>query len=160
MLRRLIRKSTLYMSNLGMFALIPMMLLTTGEVIGRAVWSKPIPGSMELSGYMLAVFILLGVAYTQQVKGHIRVSMLISLLPVRTQACLEAFTSLLSLCIVAVIAWQGWVIAMEERAVSDMLRIPQAPFKFLVFVAGLLLSLELLLDLVDSIKKIKEGARR
>jgi len=160
MLRRLIRKSTLYMSNLGMFALIPMMLLTTGEVIGRAVWSKPIPGSMELSGYMLAVFILLGVAYTQQVKGHIRVSMLISLLPVRTQACLEAFTSLLSLCIVAVIAWQGWVIAMEERAVSDMLRIPQAPFKFLVFVAGLLLSLELLLDLVDSVRKIKKGAGR
>ncbi len=160
MLRRLIRKSTLYMSNLGMFALIPMMLLTTGEVIGRAVWSKPIPGSMELSGYMLAVFILLGVAYTQQVKGHIRVSMLISLLPVRTQACLEAFTSLLSLCIVAVIAWQGWVIAMEERAVSDMLRIPQAPFKFLVFVAGLLLSLELLLDLVDSVRKIKKGSGR
>ena len=160
MLRRLIQKSTLYLSGLGMIALIPMMLLTTGEVIGRAVWSKPIPGSMELSSYMLAVFILLGVAYTQQVKGHVRVSMLISLLPARTRACFEALTSLLSLCIVAVIAWQGWVIAMEERAVSDMLRIPQAPFKFLVFVAGLLLSLELLLDLVDSVRKIKKGAGR
>lgn len=153
-MRRLIRKTTLYLSNLGMLALIPMMFLTTGEVVGRAVWSKPIPGSTELSSYMLAVFILLGVAYTQQVKGHVRVSMIVSRLPEGVQAFFEVFTTLLSLSIVAVIVWQGWSIAFEERTVSDMLRIPQAPFRFLVFAAGFFLALELMLDLADSLKKL------
>ena len=157
MVRRLIRKSTLCLGNIGMLALIPMMFLTTAEVIGRALWSKPVPGSMELSGYMLAVFILLGVAYTHQVKGHVRVSMVVSRLPERLRTVVEAFTTLLTLCIVAVIAWQGWVVAVEERAVSDMLRIPQAPFRFLVFVAGFFLGLELLLDLVDGVKKLAAG---
>lgn len=149
-----IQKATLWLSNLGMILLIPMMLLTTGEVIGRAVWSKPIPGSMELSSYMLAIFVLLGIAYTQQVKGHVRVSMLISRLPERVQAALEVLTTLLSLCIVAIVAWQGWVLAMEEKAVSDMLRIPQAPFKFLVFIAGISLCIELLVDLAGAAKKL------
>ncbi len=153
-MRKCIQKATLWLSNLGMVLLIPMMLLTTGEVVGRAVWSKPIPGSMELSSYMLCAFILLGIAYTHQVKGHVRVSMLISRLPAKLQAALEILTTLLSLCIVAVVAWQGWVLAMEEKAVSDMLRIPQAPFKFLVFIAGLSLCLELLMDLADATKKL------
>jgi TRAP-type C4-dicarboxylate transport system permease small subunit len=154
MVRKWVRKANLWLSNLGMLVLIPMMLLTTGEVVGRTVWSKPIPGSMELSSYMLAVFVLLGVAYTHQVKGHVRVSMLVSRLPKRIQAALELFTTLLSLCIVAIVAWQGWVLAIEEHAVSDMLRIPQAPFKFLVFVAGLCLALELLLDLAEAAGKL------
>ena len=51
-------------------------------------------------------------------------------------------------------AWQGWVKAMEESTVSDMLRVPQFPFRMLVSVAGFFLFLELLLDLVDSTRKL------
>ena len=154
MIRKVIQSITLYLSYVGMFFLIPMMLLTSGEVIGRAIWSWPIPGSMELSSYMLAVFILLGVAYTHQVKGHVRVTMLISRLPQGVALVLEIMTTLVSLFIIAIMAWQGWVVGMEERTVSDMLRIPQFPFRLLVSEAGLFLWLELLLDLTDSLKKL------
>jgi len=154
MVRKWIQRTTRFLSNVGMFLLIPMMLLTTGEVVGRAVWSKPIPGSMELSSYMLAVFVLLGIAYTHQVRGHVRVSMLVSKLPGSVGLALDIFTTLLSLFIIAVMAWQGWVVGMEELAVSDTLRIPQLPFRLLVFVGGLFLGLELLFDLADSIGKM------
>jgi len=56
--------------------------------------------------------------------------------------------------IIALLAWQGWVVAVEERAVSDMLSIPQWPFKLLVFVAAVLLWLELLIDLTVSVRKV------
>jgi len=154
MLRKVIQRSTLYLSYVGMFFLIPMMLITSGEVVGRAVWSRPIPGSMELSSYMLAVFILLGVAYTHQVRGHVRVSMLVSRLPERVALALDVMTTLLSLFIIGIMAWQGWVVGMEERTVSDMLRVPQLPFRLLVSVAGVFLCLELLIDLVDTLKKL------
>lgn len=155
MLRKLIQRSTLYLSYVGMFFLIPMMLITSGEVVGRAVWSRPIPGSMELSSYMLVIFILLGVAYTHQVKGHVRVSMLVSRLPERITSALDVLTILLSLFIIGIMAWQGWVVGIEERTVSDMLRVPQFPFRLLVSVAGFFLCLELLIDLVDTLKKFK-----
>jgi len=153
-IRKVIQRLTLFLCYAGMFLLIPMMLLTTGDVIGRAVWARPIPGAVELSSYMLAVFILMGVAYTHQVKGHVRVSMLVSRLPEQAQSILDIITILLSLFIISILAWQGWVVGIEERTVSDMLRIPQLPFRLLVSIAALFLCLELLIDLTVSVEKL------
>jgi TRAP-type C4-dicarboxylate transport system permease small subunit len=152
--RKGIQNITLFLSFVGMFFLIPMMLLTTGDVLGRAIWSRPIPGSMELSSYILSIFILLGVAYTHQVKGQVRVTMLVNRLPLRLAVLLEILTTLMSLFIISILAWQGWVVGMEEKSVSDMWRIPQVPFRLLVSVAGFFLALELLLDLFDLFKKL------
>jgi TRAP-type C4-dicarboxylate transport system permease small subunit len=154
MVRKTIQRCTLYMSYIGMILLIPMMLLTSGEVVGRAVWSQPIPGSTELSSYLLAAFILLGLAYTQQVKGHVRVTMFVSRLPERWALALDVITSLLSLFIIAVMAWQGWIVGMEERTVSDMLRIPQFPFRLLVAAGGAFLFLELFFEMMDTLTKL------
>ena len=142
----------------GMLLIVPLMLLTSADVIGRAAFSRPIPGIVELSSYMLDVFILLGLAYTQQVKGHVRVSMLTSRLPQRAQQSLEILVTLLSLFIMVLLAWQGWVVGMEETAVSDMLRIPQRPFKLLVGVAAILLCLELVVDLVSAFTAVIRSA--
>ena len=149
-----IHKLSRIMCYIGMVLLIPMMLLTSGEVLGRAFWDKPIPGTLELSSYMLAIFILLGVAYTQQVKGHVRVEMLISRLPERVRAGLDVLTNLLCLFILVILAWQGWVLGIQEKTVSDMLRIPQWPFRLLVSVAAVLLFLEFALDLAAALKKL------
>jgi TRAP-type C4-dicarboxylate transport system permease small subunit len=137
-----------------MIMLIPMMLITTLDVIVRAVWSRTIPGAIELSSYMLAVFVLLGIAYVQQVKGHVSISMLTSRLPAKVSAFLNVVTTLLSVLIIAIVVWQGWVVGMEEKSVSDMLRVPQLPFRMLVPLGGLFLLFELLFDLVDDVKKI------
>jgi len=142
----------------GMFLILPLMLLTTVDVIGRAAWDRPIPGIVELSSYALDVFILLGLAYTQQVKGHVRVSMLTSRLPPRAQLFLEIFVTFLSLFIIVLLAWQGIVVGFEETAVSDMLRIAQRPFKLLVGVAAFLLCLELVIDLATAFTAFKRNA--
>ncbi len=154
MFRKTVQRVSIYMSYIGMMLLIPMMLLTSGEVIGRALWSRPIPGSMELSSYLLAAFILLGLAYTHQVKGHVRVTMLVSRLPEKVALVLDVITTLMSLFIIALMAWQGWVVGKAEHTVSDMLRIPQFPFRLLVSVGGAFLFLELFFDLTDALKKI------
>lgn len=150
-----IQRANFYMCSGGMFLLVPMMLLTTCDVIGRVAWARPITGTVELSSYMLAVFILLGLAYTHQVKGHVRVSFLISRLSSSVQLVVEIITILLSLIIIFILAWQGWTVGIQERAVSDMLRIPQFPFRLLVAVAAISLCLELLIDLSASVGKLR-----
>jgi hypothetical protein len=67
---------------------------------------------------------------------------------------LDVFTTLLSLLIIAILAWQGWVVGIEERTVSDMLRMPQLPFRLLVSIAAFFLCLELLIDLTVSVRKL------
>ena len=96
----------------------------------------------------------MSLAYTHQKKGHVRVSMVVSRLPERWQLILGIFTTSLSLFVMALMAWQGWVLGIREKAVTDMLRIPQWPFRLLVSVAGLFLFLELLIDLVQVGQKL------
>jgi TRAP-type C4-dicarboxylate transport system permease small subunit len=88
----------------------------------------------------------------------VRVSMLISRLPPRAQIFSEIFVTLLSLFIIALLAWQGFIVGFEETAVSDMLRIAQRPFKLLVGVAAFLLCLELVVDLAAAFTALKRSA--
>lgn len=138
----------------GMFLLLPMMFLTAGDVLGRTFWRAPISGTVELSSYLLAVFILLGLAYTHQVRGHVRVSVLTSRLPERGRLFLNAVTTSLSLMIIGIVFWQGCLLAFGTSAVSDMLRIPQWPFRLLVALGAFFLWLELLIELVDTIGEL------
>ncbi len=156
-IKNLIRRMNYYVCAGGMCVLIPLMLLTTGDAVGRKFFAKTIPGAFEISQYLLAVFILLGVAYAQQVKGHVGVDFVTSRFSPRGRALCEMFTTLLSLFIIAILVWEGWVEGIKERTVSDMLRIPQYPFRLLVSIGGFLLWLELLIGLFESAMKFKRG---
>ncbi len=153
--QKIIHRINFYVCIVGMSLMIPLMLLTTGDILGRKFLSKTIPGTFEISEYILATFILLGAAYTQQVKGHVGVDFIISRLSSRVRIFCEIITTILSLFIIAIVIWYGWLEGIRERTVSDMLRIPQYPFRILVAVGGFLLWLELLIDLFNSIGKLR-----
>lgn len=155
--KSIIRLLNYYTCMVGMLFLLPLMLLTTSDVLMRALFGKPIPGTFELSEYILSVSILLGAAYTQQLRGHVGVDFVLKRLGFKTQALSEAITGILCMIITGLLSWQGLLRALEESTVSDMLRIPQAPFRFLVFVAGMGLFLEFLLQVIESISRLLGG---
>ena len=43
----------------GMFLILPLMLFTTSDVIGWAVWARPITGIVELYSYVMDLFIFI-----------------------------------------------------------------------------------------------------
>ena len=153
-IKKWIHKSNRFIGGVGAWFLIPLMIITAVDVVSRDVFNHPIPGTVELSQYMLAVFVLLGLAYSQQVKAHVAVSLFISRLSRPVQLSLNILSAVLCLFISFIIAWQGWVVGIEEKTVSDMLRVPQYPFRLLVAVAAFLMCLELLMDVGDSLKKL------
>ncbi len=153
-LKSRIQRLNRWISGMGAFFLIPLMLITSADVIGRDLFDRPVTGAVELSGYFLAVFILLGLGYTHQVKGHVEVSIITSRLPRRPRLVLHVLTTLIGLFIFSILVWQGLAVGIRERTVSDMLRIPQSPFRILVAVAAFSVCLELLVDLGDSIRKL------
>ena len=153
--KKRIRQVNRFIAGVGACFLIPLMIITAGDVVSRDVFNHPIPGTVELSQYMLAVFILLGLAYAQQVKAHVGVSVITSRLPRHAQFILRIISALLCLFISGILVWQGWVIGIEEKTVSDMLRVPQYPFRLIVAVAAFLMCLELVIDLEDSLIKLR-----
>ena len=141
--------------SIGMGWVIVMMLLTTFDVAGRYFFSKPIPGAIEMSEFMLAIFGILGMAYTHQSGANVKVTILTSALPPRLARVVEIFTILLSFQIIAMLVWYGIVSGIEELhagTTTDTLGIPLYPLYFLLSGGAGLLCLELLITLIESVR--------
>jgi TRAP-type C4-dicarboxylate transport system permease small subunit len=134
---------------------VPLMLITTADVLGRDFLGTPVPGTYEISECLLAVGVLLGAAFTQQAQGHVSVGFLVDRLPLRARAACRVLTLGLCLLVVGVLTWQGVVVGLDETGVTDQLRIPRAPFEVLVGIGAGLLWLQLLLDFLDAVAVLR-----
>jgi len=150
-----VQKTTRGIAFCAMFLLLPMMFLSTIDVTLRKLFTMTVPGTMELSSYMLAVFILLGLSYTHQCRAHVRVSFLLDRFPDKIKTIIEIVLSLLCLAMLLVLVVQGWIVAWEETTVSDMLRIPQTPFRLALVVGCFSFALEVLSDIFDHIQELR-----
>lgn len=155
---RAIHRTVFYACVAGMMVIFLMMLLTTFDVIGRSFFNRPITGTYELSQYMLVIIALLGIAYVQQTDRYVRVTFFTDKLSLRGQLALDSIFTLVTLAVFSLMVWQGWeggFYAAQVKSDSAVLHIPSYPFEFFIAVGAFLLSLELLLKLVTTVKNLK-----
>ena len=74
--------------------LTAMMILTGFDVTLRYIFNRPIPGSYEITQYMMPIVVVFGLAYCALEEGHVRVELLTSRFPVRAQAFMNSIASL------------------------------------------------------------------
>lgn len=152
---KIINRVSYYFHIISIAVLLVMMFLTAFDVIGRASFNSPIKGTYELMGYMLSIFVLTGIAYTQQQKANVSVPLLVAKLPLRVQKIIRLIFYLLILAFFALLispAWTEGMYALRAGRHSDMLHIPAYPFKIFICVGIALLCLELLVDLITMFK--------
>jgi len=157
LLRRAVQRLNVYLSVCGGYVILAMMALTTLDVLGRSLFRHPIPGAYELSEYMLAVAVLLGIAYAQQIERHAIVPLVVAQLRPRNRLFVETFVTILGLIFFSLMTWQGAAEAMmayHDHTASEILRVPVYPFKGLISVGSFLLCLELLFKLADNARKL------
>ena len=150
----IIHRLTHWAFSAGMIWVLVMMVLTAVDVTGRYAFSAPVKGSLELSEFMLAVFGMLGMAYTQHMGANVKVRVLEKFLPRRAVLALDSLTFPLSLGVVLLLVYQSWVMGIEEyhyKTASDSLGVPVYPFHFLLSIACLVLAIELLVSLINSL---------
>jgi len=156
----LIHRLTRYVFMAGMGWVLLLMLLTTCDAATRYLFSSPVPGANELSKFMLAIFGMLGMAYTQHEDGNIRVTLLTDALPHRLKAVFGLISNFLSLGIVGLIVWGAWKMGVEEfhmGITSDALKIPLYPLKFILSAGAFFLCLEILIDIAESADELRIG---
>lgn len=155
--KKIIQRLSVLLNEVGMFILLAIMFLTVSDITGRVLFRAPILGTFEMTQFLLAMYILLGIAYTQQVGGHVKATLFVSRLPVRFQLWLDVFVGLLGLFLFATIAWKGWGYALNSfhfKLASDTLRIPVYPFLFFIPLGAGFLCLELLIRLITSMREL------
>ena len=140
--------------------LLVLMLLGAGDVIGRYLFNRPIMGTLEISEILLAGIVFFGWAYSQAVRGHVRVELFFERFSPRAQAVLDSTALLLMLAFVSLVAWQSALLAIERweaGRVMQSLNIPMAPFLLFVPLGAFFLCLELILQIIHRIPNIARG---
>jgi TRAP-type C4-dicarboxylate transport system permease small subunit len=138
-------------------AIVVMMLLTASDVIARA-FMKPIPGVYDLVCVIQVILVALAIPYCAFQRGHIRVDMIMNLLPMRVQRVIDSVIGLLSLGFFIVVTWECFVLANDMRKAGEVSMsafIPHYPFIYIIVFSCALLCIVLLSEVIRSIAEVK-----
>ena len=130
-----------------------LMILVTADIIGRYVFSKPVPMTYEIGSFLMVFIVFLGIGYTQRMKAHIRVEFFTLRLPPRIKAGLDLLALTLGFILYVAIFYQGMKWSYTSFQVGDyvagLVNLPRWPSQFAIPLGALLLSLQFASDFVD-----------
>jgi TRAP-type mannitol/chloroaromatic compound transport system permease small subunit len=111
---------------------------------------------------MYGTLFMMAGAYTLAKNGHVRGDVLYGFFEPRTQATLDLILYILFfLPGIVALTWAGWTFANESLAIREntfsATPLPLYPFKFVIPVAGLMLLLQGLVEIVRCIQCIQTG---
>ncbi|MBE9573758.1 MAG: TRAP transporter small permease [Proteobacteria bacterium] len=127
---------------IGAACLVGMTFLTCADIVGR-LFGHPIFGSVEIVGFMATLAVAMALPYTEKIKGHVGVEILVRLLSERTQAIIDICAGILSLALFSLVTWRMTLYAhtmQKSGEVSMNLELPEymiiyiTAFCFLIFV--------------------------
>ena len=160
-LSTVVQRLALVLLLLGAVGMIISMFLGVADVIGTKFLGRPVPGTLEVTESTMVLIVFGALAYTQSRRGHIRVELLYNHVGPRGKSFMEATTHFLAFVYFALLAWQGvsevlysWEI---REATMGAVRFPLYPARFLLFIGTALLLLQLALDLILDVGRLRRG---
>jgi TRAP-type C4-dicarboxylate transport system permease small subunit len=141
--------------------LVVMVLLTIADVTRRSFAGKSIEGVNELGEVMMVVIVFLGVAYAEQRRAHVSMTLFVRRMKPSVAAAVEAAGLLL---VVAIVAWMLWVTtdrALVSFAANEyrfgLVRIPIWPARAVIVLGLAAYLLQLVLRLLDDVRGAARG---
>ena len=132
-----------------------LMVLTVADVIGY-LFKAPIRGTTELSEFMMVTVIFMALAWCAVTRKHVRVDLIVSRFPPRVRTILDSITLLATLGIFGIITWRSFLESMAVYDETSLLRLPHAPFYWIMTFGLALFSLAILVVLIENIAEARK----
>lgn len=133
-------------------AFFALMWLIDANALSRRVFNAPVTGTLEITEALMVIAILMPMAYTQMMRGHIRVTLLTKVLPPRVQRGLYTAALIIGCLFAAWVAWAAYGYFLRSYNVNEnawgSVRFPIYPSKGAVALGMALLSIQFLLDAI------------
>ncbi|OKH20425.1 hypothetical protein NIES593_18790 [Hydrococcus rivularis NIES-593] len=153
-----------WIGKLFSWLILTLTVVTAYSVIARYVFRVPLDWSVDSSYIMYGTFIMMGGAYTLSRNGHVRGDMFHRSLPVRAQAALDlALYFLFFIPGVLALVWYGFDFAADSWSIQEKSSVttvgtPIYLFKAVIPVAGILLLLQGIAEIIRCIQALRTGA--
>lgn len=145
-------------AKIGMLAVFILLVLTVGDVIGRFVFNKPIPGTFELTKIIFALSAFFSFPVSQYKGENLGITLIYDKMPLRLRGILDFLSSVISICMFSVAFRQTLRYAARMKAansITSVLRWPMHPWIYIAAIGLLVLVIALLWDFIVSIKELK-----
>jgi len=138
-------------------ALLLMMVMGAADVIGTnldivGIQSQPIPAAFEFMATMMVVTVFLATALGQARRNHIRVEVLVRMLPPGGQRVMDFIQHLLSAGMWGLIAWYGWKSGFHSVSVGEyatgLINFPTWPARLVLPFGATLMTVQCVFDLL------------
>jgi TRAP-type mannitol/chloroaromatic compound transport system permease small subunit len=137
--------------------------LISWEVFSRYVFHAPHAWVFDASTMLYGLLFMMAGAYTLAHSGHVRGDVLYGFFPARLQATIDLILYVVFFIpgIVAMV-WAGWTFGVESWQIDEHSSIsadgpPIYPFKFVIPIAGALLLLQGVVEIVRCIRCLRDG---
>ena len=143
--------------------IVSLTFLITWEVFSRYALDHPHAWAFDVMIQMYGTLFMMSGAYTLAKAGHVRGDVLYGFFSPRTQASLDLLLYVLFFIPgVVALAWAGYTYASESWAIREYSSItsdgpPIYPFKTIIPLAGTILLIQGIVEIVRCIVCIKEG---
>lgn len=142
--------------------IVALTFLITYEVFSRYVLNNPHDWNLNVQIMLYGTLFMMAGAYTLSKNGHVRGDVLYGFFQPRTQATIDLVLYIVFfLPGIVALTWAGWTYANESLAIREKTfsatPLPLYPFKFVIPIAGGMLLLQGLVEIVRCISCIKNG---
>ena len=151
-----------WFGKLCAWSVVGLTLLISWEVFSRYVLNKPHAWVLDAQIMMYGLLFMSAGAYTLAKNGHVRGDVLYGFFKPRTQASVD-LTLYIVFFLPGIVAltWAGWTFANDSLAIREQTfnadPLPVYPFKFVVPIAGGMLLLQGLVEIVRCVICIRTG---
>ena len=137
-------------------------LMISWEVFSRYALNHPHDWALDAQIMMYGTLFMMAGAYTLAKNGHVRGDVLYGFFRPRTQAAIDLVLYVLFfLPGIVALTWAGWHYAQESLAIRESTfsatPLPLYPFKFGIPVAGGMLMLQGIVEIVRCIQCLRDG---
>ncbi len=144
------------------WAIVLLTLGISAEVVSRYVFNKPHAWALDAQIMLYGTLFMMAGAYTLSKNGHVRGDVLYSFFRPRTQAWVDlVLYFLFFLPGIVALTWAGWTFFQESLAIREQTfsaePLPLYPFKFIIPLAGFMLLLQGIVEIVRCIQCIRDG---
>ena len=138
---------------------IVMMLLVLTEVVSRYVFNSPLRVADEISAYMLAAIVFLGLGYTWKEKSHIQIEFALNLVPKKVRKWMELITLVIAVAFVPVIIYATYDLILTSLHTGirgyGWMRIPLVWPRLTLVLGTFILLLPMLIDLIETVRTFR-----
>lgn len=158
----LVDRLSTWFGKLCAWAVVALTLLISWEVFSRYVLNNPHAWVLDAQIMLYGLLFMTAGAYTLSKNGHVRGDVLYGFFKPRTQASIDlALYLVFFLPGIVALTWAGWTFANDSLAIREQTfnadPLPIYPFKFVVPIAGAMLMLQGLVEIVRCVLCLQTG---